>query len=405
MNINELKSCIKTLIMGIYRDTEYDSSVHSPRKQFDDKKARMKAIKQIKEELLTQRYQKLRKLQSFFIHGSPGIGKSDMMRELAEELGEKLNLNFGFRDVRLTTLDPVDLRGLPSIDRDNHVANWLPAGFLPQEGEYDGGILLMDEINVVPASIQSSAYQLVLDKAVGEYILPDGWVVICAGNKQSDRAITHRLPTALANRFTHIELVVHNNTWIEWAQDTENDIDPFVLNFIRSGMGDRTRKKDKRAALFSFDPKSNDLAFATPRSWEFVSNLQYLRDTDLGKYISLVKGTVGERMGNLFYSFLMHRDSLPDPNDVLDGNPFNMPDEYDALYVMITMLNEAIKQNPTTERLNNYVNNFAMQLGGNRIDIAVLGLRDLSKILDVDMFTSSTELLRFFTENKIVFKS
>ena len=133
-----------------------------------------------------------------FLWGPPGVGKSQIIREIADEK------KIGLVDLRMALLDPTDLRGIP-IPKDNQ-AFWLPPTFLPniaRDGER--GIFLLDELNAAPPLVQASGFQLVLDRRVGEYTLPPLWMIVAAGNRLGDRGITHRVPSPLINRFTHLE--------------------------------------------------------------------------------------------------------------------------------------------------------------------------------------------------------
>ncbi|MDE3179672.1 MAG: MoxR family ATPase, partial [Acidobacteriota bacterium] len=122
----------------------------------------------------------VRARQPVFVWSGPGMGKSSVVAQVAA--GLKLQL----RDVRALLLDPVDLRGLPFLGSDGR-SNWATPDFLPQDGE---GILFLDELNAAPAMVQASCYQLILDRKLGEYALPDGWAIVAAGNRDSDRAVT-----------------------------------------------------------------------------------------------------------------------------------------------------------------------------------------------------------------------
>ena len=143
-----------------------------------------------------------------FLWGAPGIGKSSIVKQIADETG------VGFIDLRLALMDPTDLKGIPFYDKDSHTALWAPPAFLPREGS---GILFLDELNSAAPSVQASAYQLILDRKVGEYELPDGWAIVAAGNRESDRGVTYRMPSPLANRFVHFEMEVDVNDWRLWA--------------------------------------------------------------------------------------------------------------------------------------------------------------------------------------------
>lgn len=235
--------------------------------------------------------------QPTFLWGPPGIGKSQVVKQTAECMGIDLT------DIRAILLDPVDLRGIPQISEDG-TSKWCAPSFLPRSGE---GILFLDELNAAPPLVQAACYQLVLDRRLGEYILPDGWAIIAAGNREQDRAVTHRMPSALANRFVHIEFNVDPEEWIGWA--TENNIAQEVISFIRF----------RPKLLHDFDPERADKAFPSPRSWEFVSRL-ISSDMDISLLNELVAGTVGKGAAAEFAGYVKIRHQLPDPNTIF-SNP------------------------------------------------------------------------------------
>jgi len=358
-------------------------------------------VDELQEKYHLIRMAEIRKAPAIFIHSSPGVGKSSAFSQLSEEL------EIDLVDVRLTTLDPVDLRGLPAIDLENNVARWLQAGFLPKDEAGKGGILFIDEINAVPPTMQAAAYQLVLDKEIGEFTLPDGWIVVAAGNKESDRSVAYRLPTALANRFVHIELVVNVEDWLAWAR-TQYDFDPFVINFIEMGLrGVSTSiQGSAKSVLFGFDKR--DVAFATPRSWEFASRLKYLRNKNFPLYVKLINGTIGKRIGTMFYSFIMHRDAIPDVEAILRGDHYEMPPEIDTQYVMNSVLLEAISRNTTPERLDGYIKHYANWFEkSNKRDMIVVIIKDIlsrfnSDKYDKDLFYKSEEFNNLLARNSDV---
>ena len=144
--------------------------------------------------------------QPAFIWGPPGVGKSSVIAQLAR------SLNLSLRDIRALLLDPVDLRGLPYVADGR--SRWAIPEFLRADG---AGILFLDELNAAPGMVQAAFYQLVLDRRLGEYMLPGGWVIIAAGNRDGDRAYTTRMPTPLRNRFVHLDFEVDAQEWSEWA--------------------------------------------------------------------------------------------------------------------------------------------------------------------------------------------
>ncbi len=251
-----------------------------------------------------------------FIWGAPGIGKSSVVRQIAEREG------IGFIDLRLSLMDPTDLKGIPFYDKDAHKAVWAPPSFLPEAGE---GILFLDELNTAAPSVQASAYQLILDRRVGEYVLPDGWAIVAAGNRENDRGIVYRMPLPLANRFVHLDMEVHAGDWRDWA--LRRGLDARIVGYIGA----------KPDALFRFDPASDTKSFPTPRSWEFVHGiLQAGMDAEL--LLGAVAGAVGDETAVDFVAFAKVMHTLPDTKAILRGEEVEIPASLDALHVLSSML-------------------------------------------------------------------
>lgn len=231
--------------------------------------------------------------QPAFIWGPPGVGKSDVISQIAKEL------KFNLVDIRAVLLDPVDLRGLPRIE--NGEAVWSPPSFLPKgKGKW---LVFLDELNAAPPLVQAACYQLVLDRKIGDYELPKDAVVIAAGNREGDRAVTSRMPSALANRFVHLDFDVDVDDWISWGLN--NGVRTEVLAFQRF----------RPALLHAFDPQKNEKAFPTPRSVTFLSRLMDASNGEID--YDLAKGVVGEGYAAEFVGFLKIFKSLPDPDMVL----------------------------------------------------------------------------------------
>lgn len=227
------------------------------------------------------------------IWGSPGVGKSDLVRQVAAGLGMDL------RDVRAVLLDPVDLRGLPTVS--NGLTAWAPPAFLPTNGS---GLLFLDEVNAAAPIVQAACYQLTLDRALGEYQLPDGWTVVAAGNRETDRAVTSRMPSALANRLSHLDFEPDLDDWCRWALGA--GIVPEVIAFLRF----------RPELLNAFDPKAASRAFPTPRSWERVSEILAAGPAVEIEH-ELFTGTVGEGAAAELIGFLRIYRQLPSPDAVL----------------------------------------------------------------------------------------
>lgn len=255
-----------------------------------------------------------------FLWGPMGIGKSDLAASIADELGGLLI------DMRLATMDQTDLRGIPYFDKNQGVMAWAPPIELPSEdlaAQYPVIVLFLDEMNSASPTVQAAAYQLVLNRRVGTYKLPDNVVIMAAGNRESDKGVTYRMPAPLANRFVHLEMRHDFDAWQEWA--VQNKIDKDVIGFLAF----------KKSALFDFDPRSPSRSFATPRSWTFVSELIAGGGSD-STMTDLVAGAVGE--GNAV-SFMAHRKvagMLPDPRDILNGKATKLETkEISAMYSLV----------------------------------------------------------------------
>lgn len=284
--------------------------------------------------------------QPVFLWGPPGIGKSAIVRQLAQSLKQPL------QDVRALLLDPVDLRGLPFLGSDGK-SKWATPEFLPQSGE---GILFLDELNAAPAMVQASCYQLVLDRKLGEYTLPEGWAIIAAGNRDSDRAVTTRMPAPLRNRFVHLEFEVDLQEWSEWA--LRAGIRPEVIAFLRF-----------RAELLNqFDRDAN--AFPSPRSWEFVSRILEARP-DKSVEHELFAGAVGQGAATEFSGFLRMFRELPNIDAILmNPNREPVPDDAAAQYAVATALARCATDN-NFDRICQY-------LGRMPTEFNVLCVRDAS---------------------------
>lgn len=282
-----------------------------------------------------------------FLWGAPGIGKSQIVRQVAQKLG------MGLVDVRMTLLDPTDLRGIPVPHEDT--ARWLAPTFLPQVGR-DGerGILLLDELNSAPPLVQAAGYQLVLDGRIGEYVLPPGWHIVGAGNRAEDRAVTYPMPTALADRFLHIFMGVNSEDWLDWA--LHNQIDSKILAFLHYDS----------QFLFKFDPttKNGRLTFATPRSWENVSKLARITSMQDLEQSNILSGLLGEAVAQQFRMFLRCYGQLPDLDKIMKGADI-VPEERSLQYAVLTALVSRVKDDKTLSRVVEYamLPNFTEELG------------------------------------------
>jgi len=296
-----------------------------------------------------------------FVWGAPGIGKSSIVKQIADDL------EFEFIDLRLSLMDPTDLKGIPFYDESKHTALWAPPAFLPQEGK---GILFLDELNSAPPSVQASAYQLILDRKVGEYELPDGWSIIAAGNREGDRGVVYKMSAPLANRFVHLEMDVHSDDWREWA--FKRGVSSSIIGYITC----------KKEMLFQFDPTKNEKSFATPRSWEFVDKVM---KSALSEKLLLetISGAIGRDTAIDFLSFAKVASQLPDIELILEKGEGAVVEEVETLYVLISALISSYLSNKKVHHLENLIE-YSMKI---KSEFSVLMIQDLQRS-GVDMHES-----------------
>jgi hypothetical protein len=308
-----------------------------------------------------------------FLWGPPGIGKSSIVSQIAKERG------IGYIDLRLSLLDPTDLRGIPFFDTKSDNAVWAPPSFLPDGSEAEG-ILFLDELNTAAPMVQASAYQLILDRKIGEYRLPEGWSIVAAGNRESDRGVVFRMASPLANRFVHLEMEASVDDWRCWAID--KGIDASIVGFI-------SHRPD---ALFAFDTSSDSRSFATPRTWEYVNEI-IASEPDDDLLMPLVAGAIGDELAASFLGFRTVAGELPDLDAIMEGSCSDVPSEPSALHVLSTALTMRVNENTSSKKLANLIT-YTLKMPG---EFAVMIVEDLrSRSIELDHVESWTLWMRQF---------
>lgn len=263
-----------------------------------------------------------------FLWGPPGVGKSEGINELAELLSEKTGKRVVVTDIRLLLFSPIDLRGVPVADETRQFTDWLKPRILDLNPSNDiVNILFLDELSAAPQSVQAAAYQLTLNRSIGEHSLPDNTIVMAAGNRTTDRAVAYKMPSALANRMMHYEICVDFNTWAHWAIEKGN-IHPYVLGYLSYDM----------SKLYFEDKSIDEVAFPTPRSWIFVSNILNTLGSDIddiSKYHSIIASCIGIGTAGEFIAWSKVYKDLPKTEDIFKGKVVNCPRTPDALYALI----------------------------------------------------------------------
>lgn len=265
----------------------------------------------------------IKTMPSVMLWGPPGIGKSQAVRQIAKEIEYQTGKKTVMTDVRLLLFNPIDLRGIPTSNADKTLAVWLKPQIFQMDSSRDIiNILFLDEISAAPQSVQAAAYQITLDRVVGEHKLPENCIVIAAGNRTTDKSVAFKMPKALANRLLHIEAEGSFNSWKEWA--IKSGINNKVVGFLSF----------KPDYLMKFDANSEDLAFSTPRSWEMVSNILNGVDDNVENMMSLIAGLVGYGIAVEFRNWYEVYQTLPDIEDIFDGKQPSMPKNMDAMYAL-----------------------------------------------------------------------
>ncbi len=267
--------------------------------------------------------------------GPPGVGKSQIIAGIATKREVPLI------DIRLSQMEPTDLRGIPFRKGDN--VEWSVPAMLPDTGRHGPqGILFLDEINAAPPTVSAAAYQLILDRRLGEYVIPEGWAIFAAGNRQGDRGVTYAMPAPLANRFTHYEVEPNLDDWIGWALDA--GIDERILGFLRF----------RPDLLFSYDPAHNPVAFPSPRSWEYAHRA-LAKFTDRPDLLTdALQACVGQACGVELKAFIDNMENLPDIEAILAGTEVGVPRGIDLQYgVAAALVRRARESAGASDKLSN----------------------------------------------------
>jgi len=254
--------------------------------------------------------------------GPPGVGKSQIVAQVGERHQAPVI------DIRLSQMEPSDLRGIPF--RVGDVVQWAVPALLPDAQRHGPcGVLFLDEITSAPPAVSAAAYQLILDRRLGDYRVPDGWVIFAAGNRQGDRGVTYAMPAPLANRFSHFEVTANLDDWASWAY--AHGIDERLIAFLRF----------KPDLLFAFDAGrtlAGEMAFPSPRSWEFAHRaLQKFGDSPQ-LLVGALTACVGQAAGVECAAFIDSLERLPDLDAITEGREATVPVEIDLQYAVAAAL-------------------------------------------------------------------
>lgn len=284
--------------------------------------------------------------QPIMIWGQPGIGKSEILEQVALSEGRPVI------DIRLPLLEPIDLRGLPHLvdvkitDKNGNIVKnekgveltekifrWSTPTDFPTDEE-SNAVIFFDELSAATPSVQAATYQIVLNRRIGNYQLPENVVIAAAGNRVKDKSVAYHMPKALSNRLSHYTLEADIDSWIEWA--IKKDIDKNIIGYLQSQPQD----------LNLFNAQTTSPAVATPRSWVFLNKLIFTKSSLSEAAIkAMTNGTIGTGVGFKFHKFKENADKLPKATDILSGKVTKIDDiNIDIAFALISSLTHELNQ-------------------------------------------------------------
>lgn len=300
--------------------------------------------------------------------GPPGVGKS----EIVAQIGERHSVPV--IDIRLSQMEPSDLRGIPF--RAGEQVEWAIPAMLPDKARHGAaGVLFLDEITSAVPSVSAAAYQLILDRRLGEYQVPEGWAIFAAGNRQGDRGVSYAMPAPLANRFSHYEVEVNLDDWVSWAW--ASGIDERIIAFLRF----------RPELLFDFDPAKNPVAFASPRSWAFAHRALQKFAHQPGLLPGTLQACVGNTAGIELKAFIEHLAEMPDLDAIISGESAAVPESIDLQYAIATALvGRALKAKESDNAADVYASILTYADRFPQKEMGVMLVSDLLRAVGDDIF-------------------
>ena len=261
-----------------------------------------------------------------FLWGAAGVGKSAGVYQLAELIQEETGKTTTVTDIRLLLYSPVDLKGIPSADEERRFTNWLmPKIFNLNPAADHINLLFLDELSAAPQQVQAAAYQICLDRKIGEFALPDNCIVIAAGNRTTDQSVSYKMPKALCNRLMHFNVKSDYEEWRAWA--VENKISDKIIAYLGF---DNSR--------LCVEPESSDLAFCTPRSWAAVSAVLRACGGEPSLVHDLISAHVGKDTAIEFEAFCKGYINMPPISEIVKGRCKELPKTHDVMYATVSSL-------------------------------------------------------------------
>ncbi len=323
-----------------------------------------------------------------FFWGPAGVGKSNGVFQLAKRLEGSTGKRVNVTDVRLLLFSPIDLRGVPVADSEKRFTNWLMPKVFDMDTSNDCvNILFLDELSAAPQSVQAAAYQICLDRKIGEFILPDNCIVVAAGNRTTDQSVSYKMPKALCNRLMHFNVISSFVAWRKWA--VKNGISDMIIAFLAF---DNSR--------LCVEPESSDLAYATPRSWEFVSNILKSTGKSVTELYEVIAACIGNDNALEFDAFCKGCAHIPSIDGIIAGKVYELPRTHDVMFATVSSLVAAVRDRCdelTIDELDN-VFVYVFRLPG---DFAVMFMKDIIDIEGINgKLMKSNRVQQWLSRNK-----
>ncbi len=265
-----------------------------------------------------------------FLWGPAGVGKSAALQQIRQELALKTGKTVILRDIRVMLRALTDFMGVPFPDRERHITEWLPPEeFLFDDSEDVINILFLDELSSAPRQVQAAAYQIVYDRAIGTVTFPSNLLIMGAGNRLNDKGVSYEMPLPLANRFKHYNITADIVSWQEWAKKT--GVHPLVTGYL----ADHPEKLLRNTR----DLKKGELAYPSPRTWEFVSRDMHLLYSGSGAFPDSLHNnicsSIGLPEGLEFEAWCRTNGDIPVLADILAGRCRILPKKQDVAWAAI----------------------------------------------------------------------
>ena len=341
--------------------------------------------------------------------GKGGIGKTESIADLAKDLG------IGYIDIRLLLYSEVDLKGIPYPNVNHTATIWLQNDILPRtDRDGERGILVFDEITSCAKSVRTAAYQLLNERRLGEYVLPDGWMIVCLGNGEEDGGDYQGMEGNFANRCAVFNVTHNLDAWKDWAY--KKGVNYLVLGYVSWRPSD----------LHTYTPDSEtEMIFASPRSWSAVSDILNIYGFNKDDEITNLQilANVGSRVGNNFISFCKYKDTAVEPSDILAGKKVPEIKEQEVLFLtmqgVIKLMADAVKIDKTNHggltknTLIKCANGLRWMIGLKSIEHQVMAVKDFvstnreavtQMFLDQEFNQMCPELMVFARQNNAIFK-